>query len=89
MVGLTIGSDQSVKPAEAEAGIAFVTDWIAADPAGYLLGSHRGRRGRRARRDGMLGIELNSRASAHSKGRVEMLRYFHELGVRHIGLVWS
>ena len=89
VVGLTIGSDQSAEARrEAEAGIAFVTDWIAAHPAGYLL-VRTADDARRARRDGMLGIELNFQGIGPLEGRVEMLRYFHELGVRHIGLVWN
>lgn len=89
VIGLTIGSDQSAEARrEAEAGIASVAEWISADPAGYLL-VRTADDVRRAQREGMLGIELNFQGIGPLEGNVEMVRYFHELGVRHIGLVWN
>lgn len=89
VVGLTIGSDQSTEARrEAEAGIAAVADWIAAEPDGYLL-IRSTDDVRRAQREGRLGIELNFQGIGPLEGSVEMLRHFHGLGVRHVGLAWN
>jgi membrane dipeptidase len=89
VVGLTIGSDQSAEAQrEAEAGITCIADWIAANKDGYLL-VRSADDVRRAQREGMLGIELNFQGIGPLAGSIAMVRHFHELGVRHIGLVWN
>ncbi len=89
VVGLTIGGDSSAEAGrEAETGIAAVADWIAAAPDSYLL-VRTAEDAKRAAREGMLGIELNFQGIGPLGGSVEMVGRFHELGVRHIGLVWN
>ncbi|GGJ43152.1 membrane dipeptidase [Neoroseomonas lacus] len=89
VVGLTVGGDLSTEARrEAEAGIAAVVEWIAAEPARYVLIRttddvlH-------ARRDGKLGIELNFQGIGPLEGSIELIGHFHALGIRHIGLVWN
>ncbi len=89
VVGLTIGGDSSAEAGrKAEEGIAAVADWIAAEPDHYLL-VRTAEDALRAQREGKLGIELNFQGVGPLGGSVEMVRYFHGLGVRHIGLVWN
>jgi membrane dipeptidase len=88
VVGLSVGSDRPEAGRLARESIAAVHETVAQNPDSFLI-VRTTEDVRRAQREGKLALELHFQGTGPLEGDVGQIGYFHELGVRHMGLVWN
>lgn len=87
VVGLTIGTDRDSTPDAALASIDEIERLVSVDSRFLIIRT--GADVETARSERRLGLELNFQGTRPLNGRPELLRTFHERGLRHVGLIWN
>lgn len=87
VVGLTVGTDRDYSPEPVRRSIEEIERLVAVDERFLLVRCAADVQ--RAAEQGRLGLELNFQGTRMLGGDIGQLQVFHQMGVRHIGLVWN